>query len=70
MFKLVSENEKINKQDKNKTYDSLYNIYQDYLLKKEGVDKVDNLKNRTSKINLEKISKTFMKYKIEGLQIS
>lgn len=70
MFKLVSENEKINKQDKNKTYDSLYNIYQDYLLKKEGVDKVDNLKNRTSKINLEKISKTFMKYKTEGLQIS
>ena len=70
MFKLVSENEKINKQDKNKTYDSLYNIYQDYLLKKEGVDKVDNLKNRTSKTNLEKISKTFMKYKTEGLQIS
>ena len=70
MFKLVSKNEEINKQDKNKTYDSLYNIYQDYLLKKEGVDKVDNLKNRTSKINLEKISKTFMKYKIEGLQIS
>ena len=70
MFKLVSENEKINKQDKNKTYDSLYNIYQDYLLKKEGVDKVNNLKNRTSKTNLEKISKTFMKYKTEGLQIS
>lgn len=70
MFKLVSKNEKINEQDKNKTYDSLYNIYQDYLLKKEGVDKVDNLKNRTSKTNLEKISKTFMKYKTEGLQIS
>lgn len=70
MFKLVSKNEEINKQDKNKTYDSLYNIYQDYLLKKEGVDKVNNLKNRTSKINLEKISKTFMKYKTEGLQIS
>ena len=70
MFKLVSKNEEINEQDKNKTYDSLYNIYQDYLLKKESVDKVNNLKNRTSKTNLEKISKTFMKYKQKGLQIS
>ena len=70
MFKLVSKNEEINKQDKNKIYDSLYNNYKGYLLEKEGVDKVNNLKNRTSKENLKKISETFMKYKQKGLQIS
>ena len=69
MFKLVSKNEEINKQDKNKIYDSLYNNYKGYLLEKEKVEKIDNL-SHTSNSNLDKINKLFMKCKTEGLQIS